>query len=83
MDHVDVGFMACRELVPDVWDMVDHVQDAMAELLAATSGVSPAPAAKPRVAKKATAKKATAKKAPAKKAPAKKATAKKAPTKGP
>ncbi len=35
LDHVDIGFMACRELVPDVWDLVDHVGDAMAELLAA------------------------------------------------
>lgn len=31
-DRVDIGFMACRELVPDVWDLPDHVDDAMAEL---------------------------------------------------
>ena len=35
MDHVDIGFMACRELVPDVWDLVDHTEAAMAEMLAA------------------------------------------------
>lgn len=35
MDHVDIGFMACRELVPDVWDLADYVEDAMAELMAA------------------------------------------------
>ncbi|MFZ6002591.1 MAG: WS/DGAT/MGAT family O-acyltransferase [Actinomycetota bacterium] len=35
MDHVDIGFMACRELVPDVWELADHVDDAMAELLMA------------------------------------------------
>ncbi|MGH9274519.1 MAG: WS/DGAT domain-containing protein [Acidimicrobiales bacterium] len=35
MDNVDIGFMACRELVPDVWDLADYVEDAMAELLAA------------------------------------------------
>jgi diacylglycerol O-acyltransferase / wax synthase len=35
MDNVDIGFMACRELVPDVWDLADYVDDAMAELLAA------------------------------------------------
>jgi WS/DGAT/MGAT family acyltransferase len=35
MDSVDIGFMACRELVPDVWDLTDHVQSAMAELLSA------------------------------------------------
>ena len=23
MDHVDIGFMACRELVPDVWSLAD------------------------------------------------------------
>jgi WS/DGAT/MGAT family acyltransferase len=35
MDNVDIGFMACRELVPDVWDLTDQVQAAMAELLSA------------------------------------------------
>ncbi len=34
-DGVDIGFMACRELVPDLWDLPDHVDGAMAELLAA------------------------------------------------
>lgn len=86
MDHVDIGFMACRELVPDVWDLATYVDDAMAELLAAIeplaeapdhgpSPVSPAPAAAP--AKKATVKKTTAK-TPAKKTPAKKRTVKRA-----
>lgn len=31
-DGVDIGFMACRELVPDVWDLPGHVDAAMAEL---------------------------------------------------
>ena len=35
MDHVDIGFVVCRELVPDVWALADHAEDAMAELLAA------------------------------------------------
>jgi WS/DGAT/MGAT family acyltransferase len=35
MDNVDIGFMVCRELVPDVWSLVSHVEAAMAELLAA------------------------------------------------
>ena len=35
MDHVDIGFMVCRELVPDVWSFVGYVEEAMAELLAA------------------------------------------------
>jgi len=43
MDNVDIGFMACRELVPDVWDLAGYVGDAMDELLAA---IEPPPAAK-------------------------------------
>jgi len=34
-DSIDVGFMVCRELVPDVWKLADFTQDAMAELLKA------------------------------------------------
>lgn len=37
LDNVDFGFLAGAELVPDVWDMADHVEDAMAELLAAAA----------------------------------------------
>lgn len=29
---VDIGFMACRELIPDVWDLADATERAMAEL---------------------------------------------------
>jgi WS/DGAT/MGAT family acyltransferase len=35
MDNVDIGFMVCRELVPDVWKLVDYVDEAMTELLKA------------------------------------------------
>jgi diacylglycerol O-acyltransferase / wax synthase len=35
MDNVDIGFMACRELIPDVWSLVDFVEDSMQELLKA------------------------------------------------
>jgi WS/DGAT/MGAT family acyltransferase len=35
MDSIDVGFMVCRELVPDVWKLADLVEEAMAELLKA------------------------------------------------
>ena len=35
MDNVDIGFMACRELIPDVWSLAGYVQDSMDELLAA------------------------------------------------
>jgi diacylglycerol O-acyltransferase / wax synthase len=37
MDNVDIGFMVCRELVPDVWSLVTYVQEAMEELLNAAS----------------------------------------------
>ena len=41
-DSVDFGFMADREMVPDVWDMADHVQYALAELQQA-AGLAPPP----------------------------------------
>jgi WS/DGAT/MGAT family acyltransferase len=31
--NLDFGFLACRELVPDVWDLVGHLHDTMRELL--------------------------------------------------
>jgi diacylglycerol O-acyltransferase / wax synthase len=82
MDSVDIGFMACRELVPDVWDLPGYVDEAMAELLSA-AGVrheAPAPTPAARPARKAATKKAAAKKA-AKKATSKKAAARKSATK--
>jgi hypothetical protein len=51
MDNVDIGFMACRELVPDVWDLVEHVGAAMDELLAAIE--PPAPQGEPAARKRA------------------------------
>ena len=30
--QLDFGFVACRELIPDVWDLIDHLHDALAEL---------------------------------------------------
>jgi diacylglycerol O-acyltransferase / wax synthase len=41
LDHVDVGFLAAAELVPDLDDLAGHVDDAMAELLAAADLVDP------------------------------------------
>ncbi len=32
--HLDFGFIACREMVPDVWVMVDYLREALEELLA-------------------------------------------------
>jgi diacylglycerol O-acyltransferase / wax synthase len=86
MDNVDFGFLAAAELVPDVWDMADDVEKAMAELGGVAEAMAnghspPAAPAKTAPAKKAPAKTAPAKKAPAKKAPAKKAPAKTAPAK--
>ncbi|CAN5853304.1 wax ester/triacylglycerol synthase family O-acyltransferase [soil metagenome] len=31
-DSVDFGFMVCRELIPDVWDLADQVEPSFAEL---------------------------------------------------
>jgi WS/DGAT/MGAT family acyltransferase len=31
-EHLDIGFLACRELVPDVWDLAAAVQPAFDEL---------------------------------------------------
>ncbi|MGI8900040.1 MAG: WS/DGAT/MGAT family O-acyltransferase [Nocardioides sp.] len=33
--HLDFGRIACREMVPDVWNLVGYLEDALAELLAA------------------------------------------------
>jgi hypothetical protein len=32
--NLDFGFIACRELVPDLWVMVDLLRESMDELLA-------------------------------------------------
>jgi WS/DGAT/MGAT family acyltransferase len=53
-DSVDFGFMACRELMPDVWDLADDVEVAFAELQKA-AGVPAAKRvdAKPKIAREA------------------------------
>lgn len=45
--RLDFGFLACRELVPDVWDMVGMLHDSLAELLDAIEA-KPAPTAAPK-----------------------------------
>jgi hypothetical protein len=30
--NLDFGVIACRELVPDVWDLIDYLNDALSEL---------------------------------------------------
>jgi diacylglycerol O-acyltransferase len=32
IDNLDFGFLACRELVPDVWAIADGIELALAEL---------------------------------------------------
>jgi diacylglycerol O-acyltransferase len=85
LDRLDFGLIADRELVPDLWDLVDlHIAE-IAVLFEATGAewaeVQPAPAMRRGSASEAAAKKAVAKKAVAKKrAPSKKkAPAKKKP----
>jgi WS/DGAT/MGAT family acyltransferase len=39
MGHVDFGVIACRELVPDVWDIADGFAEAIVELLKQADGV--------------------------------------------
>ncbi|MCU1504929.1 MAG: wax ester synthase/diacylglycerol acyltransferase [Ilumatobacteraceae bacterium] len=60
--NLDFGFVACRELVPDLWTMADHLQAAMRELLDAveavegagtTEAAAPAAAAEPTATKRA------------------------------
>jgi WS/DGAT/MGAT family acyltransferase len=38
--RVDVGLLAARELVPELWSLADAIQDEMKELLRATPGVA-------------------------------------------
>ncbi len=38
LGNMDFGFMACAELVPDVWDLADHIETSMTEMLAAADG---------------------------------------------
>ena len=33
---LDFGVIACRELVPDLWDLIDYLRDALEELKAAS-----------------------------------------------
>ena len=90
MNQLDFGLIADRELVPDLWDMVDMHIDEIARLFEATGATWVEPQLGPSMRRggnsvtpvphRATAKSA-AKKAPAKKSAAKKPAAKKAPAK--
>ena len=92
LDRLDFGLIACRELVPDLWDMVDLHIDEIARLFEATGATWVEPQGLPsmrrggsgvkpvarRPPKQTVAKKTTAKKPATKKTTAKKTTAKKA-----
>ena len=41
LDNVDIGLLADAELMPDLWDLADHVDEAMAELVAAADAIEP------------------------------------------
>nr|MBA3605097.1 DUF1298 domain-containing protein [Acidimicrobiia bacterium] len=78
--NLDFGFVACRELVPDVWRLTELLQAAMAELLTAVGATGgeaqPATTQQPQPAKR-PAKKRAAKRPAAKRRAAKKAATKK------
>jgi hypothetical protein len=77
MDHMGFGFIACRELMPDLWELADAVPEALAELTKALNGSSSSAPAKKTAAKKTTSTKAEPTKAEAKRTAPKK-TAKRA-----
>jgi WS/DGAT/MGAT family acyltransferase len=42
-DRVDIGWMACREAVPDLWRLASEIPEALAELVKLARNVAPAP----------------------------------------
>ena len=90
LDRLDFGLISDRELVPDLWDLVDLHIDEIDRLFEATGAErfeqQPAPSMrrgspKKPATKQAPAKQSTAKKSPTKKSRAKKSPAKKSPVK--
>ncbi|HET6625131.1 MAG TPA: wax ester/triacylglycerol synthase family O-acyltransferase [Nocardioidaceae bacterium] len=63
---LDFGLIACREMVPDVWNLIGYLQDAMDEMVA----LLPAPSSRSAAAGSKAARKTVAKK-PVRKRPAK------------
>ena len=80
LDRLEFGLIADRELVPDLWDLVDLHIDEIAVLFEATGATRFEQQKAPSM-RRGSARKPAAKKAPVKKAPVKKALAKKAPVK--
>jgi hypothetical protein len=52
MDRIGFGFIACRELMPELWDLAEAVPSALAELVEAAEKLESGGAkrAKPRAA---------------------------------
>jgi WS/DGAT/MGAT family acyltransferase len=46
MDAIGFGFIACRELMPELWDLADAIPEAVTELLEAVKTIEAASAAK-------------------------------------
>jgi diacylglycerol O-acyltransferase len=74
---LDFGLIACREMVPDVWNLITYLQDALAEMVALVPGVDAAEGSTGQASTatadsdKPSAKKSSAKRPPAKTAAAK------------
>jgi diacylglycerol O-acyltransferase / wax synthase len=41
LDDLDLGLVSCRELVPDLWDLLGYITDAFAELAEAAAATGP------------------------------------------
>jgi diacylglycerol O-acyltransferase len=83
MDHMGFGFIACRELAPELWDLADAVPDALAELGKALNGDNEPRSSRTAVKKaasRAPAKKATAGKTATRKTATRKTATRKTPT---
>ena len=39
-DHLDFGLVSCRELVPDLWDLMGYLADSLDELLESAQALS-------------------------------------------
>jgi hypothetical protein len=37
--NVDFGLLGCRELVPDIWDVMDHIRESLLELKEAAKAI--------------------------------------------
>ncbi len=42
LDNLDFGLIACRELVPDIWDLAQYLAEALEELVKLADHAAPA-----------------------------------------